>query len=595
MKERWMEHAKKADFEAWGKALDVSPLTARVIRNRGILSIEEAREYLYGTPEELKSPEHFREFRHAADLLEKAVREKETVAIATDFDTDGIFAGEILKTGLQTVGASAFIFTPSRVKEGYGLNRRIVDDAVEKGCDLLITCDNGISASEEVAYAKSRGLTVIVTDHHEVPFEERDGQRSYLYPPADAVVDPKGPESDYPFRFLCGAGVAFRLVELLYERFGVPAEKSRELYEYVAIATVADLVELTGENRTLVKAGLDALHKTEKTPLLALFRALEIEREDINAHQISFIIAPCFNAIGRLSDVRAAFELLEEEDPEKAYRLATQIRGLNEIRKEMTEDGFREALTVIEKDQLLSDRVLVVPLSGVHESVIGIVAGRIKENYYRPSFVLTESDEPGYLKGSGRSVPGYRMSDELMGVKPLLVRAGGHAMAAGLTIETKNVEAFRKALNERCALTESDLTPTVWIDARMPVSALSESLVNELALLEPFGTANDRPLFARTDFQIESLRVLGRNANVLKMQVFDGTGRTDALWFGDPESVYRKIREGYGEEALRALVFGERTDVTLGFTFYPTVNEFRGRKSVEIVCRNCCNFTKKTI
>ncbi len=595
MKERWIEHAKKADFEAWSQALGVSPLTARILKNRGIDSVEEARSFLYATVKDLPDPDRYREFSEAADLIETALRSRKRIAVATDFDTDGIFAGQILSEGLETLGGTVFLFAPNRLREGYGLNRRIVGDALEAGCGLLITCDNGIAASDAVAYAKERGLQVLVTDHHEVPFEDRDGGRTYLLPPADRILDLKCPGAAYPYREYCGAGVVLRLVEVLYRRFGIPAEKLNELYEYAAVATIADIVELTGENRILVKEGLKRLRRTEKVPFRALFETLELEPEQIGVYHISFIIAPCFNAVGRLADVRYAFDFLKERDYAAALRQAEEIRSLNELRKEMTETGYQTAEEVLEKEGRSGDRVIVAVLPGVHESVVGIIAGRLKEKYHRPVFVLTESEEEGILKGSGRSIAGYHMADELMAVRSMLVRCGGHAMAAGLSIEKAKVEAFREALNQNCRLTEKELTPVVEIDARAPLAYMSIAFAEELELLEPFGVGNPHPLFARPDFELESLRVLGKNGNVLRMRLSDGTAKTDAVYFGDPETVFAEIRAEGGEAAMQRLLSGLSANVRLAFTYDASVEEFRGEKRVRIVCRNCCRIPKKQV
>ena len=594
MKERWLEYAKKADFKAWGQALGVSPLIARILKNRGIDTVEEAGFFLRAGMADLKDPAAFPEFSHAADVVLEAVREGMLIAIASDFDCDGIFAAMILKEGLENIGGRSLVFIPDRIREGYGINRRIVDEALEEGAGLILTCDNGIAAMDAVAYAKEKGLRVVITDHHEVQFEDREDGRHYLVPEADAVLDPKCPGSTYPFHGLCGAGVAFRLIQLLYARCGVPAKKADELLDYAAIATVADVVELNGENRIIVRAGLERLRKTGRVPLSALIRALQIPFSEIETHHISFRIAPCFNTMGRISDIREAIGFLSMTDPEEARLKAEEIVALNNTRKALMEDGIRKADSVIEEQGLASDKVIVAVVPDVHESLAGIIAGKLKERYYRPVFVFTKAEEAGLLKGSGRSIEGYHMLESLMAVKPLIVRGGGHAMAAGVTIEEKNAEAFRSALNANAKLTEEDLTPKVMIDARAPLGYFTAEAVQELKLLEPFGVGNPQPLFALANFVLEDLKLF-EGKNVIQLTLNDGRVRRRGVYFGDPENVLGVIRENYGEEAVARLQKRIGPGVELAFTYQPRIEEFRGVTSVEIRCRNCCRIRKKVV
>ena len=594
MKERWLEYVKKADFAAWGQALGVSPLIARILKNRGIDTVEEADHFLHDTLEDLPDPGRFPEFSLAASVVLQAVRDGLPIAISSDFDADGIFAAMILKEGLETVGGKVFVFIPDRMKEGYGLNKRIVDDALETGAGLILTCDNGIAAMDEVAYAKEKGLKVVITDHHEVQFEDGEEGRKYLIPEADAVLDPKCPDATYPFRYLCGAGVAFRLIQLIYEKSGIPVSRSYALLDYAAIATVADVVELSGENRIIVRAGLERLRKTERVPLRALFHALGIPPAEIVAHHIGFRIAPCFNTMGRISDIREAVEFLSVKDPEEAAKKAEEIVALNDLRKALMEEGIWKAEETIRNQGMAEDCVIVAVVPDVHQSIAGIIAGKLKEKYYRPVFVLTKAEEPGLLKGSGRSIEGYHMLEALMAVKSLIVRGGGHAMAAGVTVEEAKAEAFRKALNERSELTEEELTPKIMIDARAPLAYFTPQTVQELRILEPHGVGNPRPVFARADFTVERIRPIeGKNA--LQLLLNDGTARRRAVYFGDPEEVLGVIRENYGEEVIGRLQRGTGPGVELAFTFVPKLDSFRGEVKVEFQCRNCCRVRKKVV
>ena len=574
--------------------MGISALSARLIRNRGIETLEEARLYLYGTMADLADPLLMKDMGKAAALLEKAVRNQTLVAISSDFDDDGIFAGEILYEGIRKAGGCAKLYTPDRVREGYGINTRIIDEARADGCGLILTCDNGIAALQETAYAKALGLGVIITDHHEVQFtEDPEGNKTWLIPEADAVVDPKQADCAYPYKDLCGAGVALRLISVLYDRFNIPAEALEDLYEYAAIATVADVVPLKGENRILVKEGLKHLRRTKKPGLQALMNACGIDPEQVDSYHIGFIIGPCFNAAGRLSGVQPAFDLLHAPDALSAAPLAQELRDLNEQRKQMTEEGFRQADEYLQTHGL-SDRVLLVELQDTHESVVGIIAGRLKEKYARPVFVFTHTADG--LKGSGRSIPEYHMLNGLMPHKAMMKRMGGHAMAAGLTIEEEMLDSLRAALNENCALTEKDLTPKRWIDARVPMNALSEGLIRELSVIGPYGMANEKPLFAMTHFKIHLMRVIGRNRNVLKFLVSDESGvQREALYFNDAEGMLAWLRESYGEAEVQRAMQGLPNQIDAAFCYYPSVNEYMGRKSIQITIQAYCRIEQKSV
>ena len=594
MKEKWIEQVKKADFKEWGRTLGISALSARLIRNRGIETLEEAQLYLYGTMEDLADPLLMKDMKKGADLLEDAVRAGILVGISSDFDDDGIFAGEILYEGIRKAGGQAKLYTPDRVREGYGINTRIIDEAREDGCGLILTCDNGIAALKETAYAKALGLTVIVTDHHEVQFtEDLEGNKVWLLPEADAVIDPKQADCGYPYKELCGAGVALRLISVLYQRFSIPEAALEELYEYAAIATVADVVPLLGENRILVKEGLKRLRRTRKPGLRALMNACGIEPEQLDSYHIGYIIGPCFNAAGRLSGVQPAFDLLHAPDLLTAAPIAARLKDLNDQRKQMTEEGFRKAEEYLQI-RGISDRVLLIELQDTHESVVGIIAGRLKEKYARPVFVFTHTADG--LKGSGRSIPEYHMLNGLMPHKTLMKRMGGHAMAAGLSIDPEYLEPLRAALNENCALTDRDLIPKRWIDARVPMNVLNEKLIRELEVIGPFGTANEKPLFAMTHFRIHQMRIIGKNRNVLKFLVSDESGvQREALYFNDADGMLSWFRETYGEEETQRAMQGLPNRIDAAFCYYPSVNEYMGRKSVQIVIQAYCRIEQKSV
>ena len=587
MKERWIELAKKEDFDAMAKSLGVSSLTARLMVNRDIRTVEEGKKYLYGTMEDLSSPYAMKDMEKAVALLLKTREEGGSVAIVSDFDDDGIFAGEILFEGLAACGIRARLYTPNRTHEGYGMNVRIVDEAYADGCSLILTCDNGIAAFEASAHAKTLGLKLIVTDHHEVQYEENESGKKLLLPEADAILDPKQPDCAYPCKLLCGAGVAFRLIQALYARLGIPKEKEEELYEYLAIATIADVMELKDENRIFVREGLKKLQHTKKTGLQELIRACGLEEGRIDVYTIGFVIGPCFNAVGRLADVELAFRLLQTGDRTEAAKIAEKIRDLNLERQELTEKGLKEAETLMATGAYDEDQVLLLRVHDVPESVVGIIAGKIKEHYYRPTFVFTDAEDG--LKGSGRSVEAYHMMEALQKEKALLQRFGGHRMAAGLTVLEKDLEELRRRLNADAGLSEADLTPVVYIDARLPLSMVSEALIQETEALQPFGTGNRRPLYARPHFAVHSLRLIGKNRNVLRMSLSDGSGVTlDAVMFEHVEEVLRLIREEYGEDALRRAEMGAGNDIDLAFTFTPEINEFRGVRKLQIICHSAC-------
>lgn len=588
-KERWRLYAKKADFAAISKAYGINQVTARIMRNRGVETKEEIESYLKGDLDYLSDPALMKDADKAASLLEAAIANNELIAISSDFDNDGIFSGLLLKEGIIELGGRAAIFTPNRVMEGYGVNSRIVEEANANGASVLLTCDNGIAAFEAIDEAKKLGMTVIVTDHHEVPFEEHDGKKTYLLPKADAIVDPKQEDCAYPFKSLCGTGVAYQLMTLLFRRMKRTMSRQEIFLQYTAIATVADVMELVGENRILVRKGLSYLNHTNHTGLRALMEVCGISPEQVRAYHIGFILGPCFNAAGRLDTIVHALALLESKEYDQALALAGELWAMNEERKELTRVGTERAVELIEHATWKDEHVYLVYIKDCHESVAGIIAGRLRERYYRPVLVFTDASEEGQIKASGRSIDDYDMFTELSAFRNLFLRFGGHKMAAGLTMEKKNLEVLRDGLNARCTLTQTQLMPLVMIDAAMPLGYISEEVIADLEKLEPFGRANEKPLFAQQHLSVLRLSRIGKNRNVVKMSVMGPEGIImDALYFGDTDVFFDFLEEEYGRDNVAAALRGMRNTIDIGVTYYPQINEFQGKRSLQIVIQNYC-------
>lgn len=588
-KERWRLYAKKADFAAISKAYGINQVTARIMRNRGVETKEEIESYLKGDLDYLSDPALMKDAGKAASLLEAAIANNELIAISSDFDNDGIFSGLLLKEAIIELGGRAAIFTPNRVMEGYGVNSRIVEEANANGASVLLTCDNGIAAFEAIDEAKKLGMTVIVTDHHEVPFEEHDGKKIYILPKADAIVDPKQEDCAYPFKSLCGTGVAYQLMTLLFRRMKRTMSHQEIFLQYTAIATVADVMELVGENRILVRKGLSYLNHTNHTGLRALMEVCGIAPEQVRAYHIGFILGPCFNAAGRLDTIVHALELLESKEYDQALALAGELWAMNEERKELTRVGTERAVELIEHATWKDEHVYLVYIKDCHESVAGIIAGRLRERYYRPVLVFTDASEEGQIKASGRSIDDYDMFTELSAFRNLFLRFGGHKMAAGLTMEKKNLEILRDGLNARCTLTQTQLMPLVMIDAAMPLGYISEEVIADLEKLEPFGRANEKPLFAQQHLSVLRLSRIGKNRNVVKMSVMGPEGIImDALYFGDTDVFFDFLEEEYGRDNVAAALRGMRNTIDIGVTYYPQINEFQGKRSLQIVIQNYC-------
>ena len=582
MKERWVLLRKGADFAGIGKKFHISPRLACLIRNRDIVGDEQIENYLYGTIADLGDGMLMKDMDRAVEILMEKIRESAPIRIIGDYDIDGVCATYILLEGLKGLGAVADTDIPDRITDGYGLNRHLIDRAFEAGTDTIITCDNGIAAAEEIAYGKGLGMTVIVTDHHEVPFDEEDGEKKYHLPPADAVVDPKRTDCSYPFKGLCGAAVAYKLMEALYEAMGKDSSDIDYLMEEVAFATVGDVMDLTGENRIFVRQGLEMLQSTSNLGLRALMECTGIDRKAVNSYHIGFVLGPCLNASGRLDTAKRALALLEAGSKQEADVLAGDLKALNDSRKEMTEEAVRQAAEQVEHAEAGRQKVLVLYLPDCHESLAGIVAGRIRERYCRPVFVITDSGE--MAKGSGRSIEAYHMYEEMNKCRNLFVKFGGHKLAAGLTLKKENIEKFRQDINAVCTLTETDMTEKVSIDMQMPFSCVTEELLEELKLLEPFGKGNTKPVFAEKNVSIVSCRLIGKNRNMLRMRLCDGAGTDmDAVYFGDAVGFLEEVGERYGKTVRDHFFEGGYRRIRLSVTYYPGVNEYMGQKTMQIV------------
>ncbi|MCR1839160.1 single-stranded-DNA-specific exonuclease RecJ [Murimonas intestini] len=583
--EKWVVSAKRADFAAIAERFHIDQVTARIIRNRDVVTEEEIEEYLTGTLESLASPHLLMDCDKAAGILAEKIREQKAVRVIGDYDIDGVCSTYILLSGLKRCGANVDIEIPDRIRDGYGINEQLIQQAYEDGTDTILTCDNGIAAIEQVAYAKKLGMCVIVTDHHELHFDEKEGEKVLKMPEADAVVNPKRPDCAYPFKGLCGAAVAYKLIRCLYGAMGLPEEEADAFVEYAAIATVGDVMDLKGENRILVKEGLKMLRRTGNAGLRALIHENGLEDAHIGAYHIGFVLGPCINASGRLDTAKKALALLAEEDGEKAALLAAELRQLNDERKQMTSEGLEEAIKIIEEGALKLDKVLVVYLPSCHESLAGIIAGRIRERYNKPVFVLTDSE--GKVKGSGRSIEAYNMFEGMMSVQELFVKFGGHPMAGGLTLEKENVELFRKKINMQAALTDEDFIPKITIDVPMPIHYITEKLIGELELLEPFGKGNTKPVFAEKGLTVTGARILGKNRNVLKFQVLNQSGTVmDAMYFGDVNKMLDYLSEKFGPGEVQKMLQQRENNISMSVTYYPSVNEFRDKRSIQIVIQN---------
>ena len=603
---KWYVAAKKADFNGIGQRFSISPVLARVIRNRDIEGDEAIEKYLHGTIRDLYDPALLKGSCEAVLLLKDKIKGQMPIRVIGDYDADGICSSYILKRGLEACGAVVDTMIPHRMKDGYGLNEHLVDEAYADGIDTILTCDNGIAAYAQIEQAKKYGMTVIVTDHHEIPYEEEPlaepdpetGERSrrrYKIPPADVVIDPKQPGDTYPFQEICGAVVAFKLMQLLFAEFGFDGISTDltsgkrslldELLEFAAFATICDVMPLREENRILVRHGLELMKQTQNVGLHALMEVNQIlpwQDGKLGAFHIGFVLGPCLNASGRLDSAQRAMELLDSKTREAAVAQAAFLKQLNDSRKEMTEEYVKIAVEMIESGPLKDDRVLVVFLPDCHESIAGIIAGRIRERYYRPTFVLTRGEEG--VKGSARSIEGYHIYEEMTKCSSFFTKYGGHKMAAGLSMREEDVEPFRQKINEICTLTEDDLQEKIHIDVPMPVSYVSFRLVEELELLEPFGTGNPKPVFAQKDLKFVSARALGKAGNVLRFTGEDSEQkRWEMMYFGGKDNFEAYAAEKYGQTALDGLYSGKGSPLYFDVVYYPGVNTWQGNTKLQLV------------
>lgn len=567
MRSDWRVYAKRADFKGIAGKYGIDQVIARIIRNRDICGDAAIDMYLNGDINDMHNPESMKDAVLSVDIITQKIKDKCKIRIIGDYDIDGICSIYILYKGLMAAGADVDYVVPHRINDGYGINEHLIDNAINEGIDTIITCDNGIAAYNQVKYAKENGLTVIVTDHHDVPFDEVNGVKEYRVPPADAVVNPKQEDCQYPFKLLCGAGVAYKLISLIYERLRLNTKDMEEYREFMAIATVGDIVDLIDENRVVVKYGLKHIAHTVNTGLKALVEECGVDINNISSYHIGFVIGPCLNASGRLDTARKAIELMLCKNTEEAHNMARELITLNTERKQMTDDETAKAIELVEKNDMLKDRVLVIYLPDCHESIAGIIAGRIKERYYRPTFVITNAEEGA--KGSGRSIEGYNMYEEINKCKNVLTKYGGHPMAAGLSLETADIDVFRKMLNDNATLDDSDLIPKTWIDVPMPVGYASMGLVGQLKLLEPFGKGNEKPVFADRDLYVKTASIIGKNRNVLKMQL--------------------ETKEGY---IVQAVQFGisdkdpvPKAGSRILIVYYPDINVYNGVSSLQIIIK----------
>lgn len=574
MKEKWVVSAKKADFQAIGQHFGIDPVLARIMRNRGLTDLQEMNLYLHGTRADLNDPHLLKDADLAAQILREKIKEKKRIRIIGDYDIDGIQSTYILYCALRRLGADADFVIPDRILDGYGLNEHLVTRASQDGIDTILTCDNGISAIDQIHLAKSLGMTVVVTDHHEVPFTEVDGVRREKACEADAVVNPKQQACHYPFKKLCGAAVAFKLVQVLYEVFGLEVSEADCFIENAGFATVGDVMDLQGENRILVKLGLEMLNRTTNIGMKALILQNKLTMGAIKSHDIGFRIGPCLNASGRLDTARLSLKLLLCESETEAAVLAEEIVELNESRKLLTMHAVEQAKEIAQQEEYVNDRVLVIFLPDCHESLAGIVAGRIREAYYRPTLVVTRSEHGA--KGSGRSIESYSMYEELCKCEEYLTQFGGHPMAAGFSLKEADIDAFRRKLNEVCTLTEEELRPKVVIDVPMPISYITERLVNQLGCLEPFGKGNEKPVFADRNLVIERLRICGKEGRVFQMKVRNAAGVSmDAVYFGDVEDLLLPLTEKYGKVVAQDTLAGRCVhEAALHFTYYPEMDHY---------------------
>ena len=578
--EQWMVINKGADFKGIGNKFHIDPVTARIIRNREVIGDEEIHSFLAGTLQELPDVHLMQDLDLLVELLDQKINEKAKIRIIGDYDIDGVMSSYILYRALTRCGAQVDVAIPNRITDGYGLNRNLITEALECGVDTILTCDNGITAIEEIAYAKEAGMTVLVTDHHEIPFKDVDGERIYMRSEADAIVNPHQKTCAFPYKDLCGAGVAWAVIVALYEKNNIEQKEAENLLEFVAFATVGDIMSLTGLNRILVREGLKRIHHTTNIGMRALISQCGLLPEQIDTYHFGFVLGPCINAAGRLDTARRALRLFISEKPEEAAEIAEELVVLNEERKEMTRQGVEEAKQLVEEGGYENDPVLILYLPDVHESIAGIIAGRIREYYYRPTFILTKGEDG--VKGSGRSTEKYSMYEQMCKCSDLLTKFGGHPMAAGLSLPEENVEAFRKQMNENCPFRAEEMVQTIHIDVPMPVDYVTNALVEEFSILAPFGKDNPKPVFADRNLKISRMWIVGKNQNVLRMTLISKQGRPlSAIYFGDIEAMQTYLMEQYGTQEVDKAFHGRENSMQISIVYSPKLNTYKDSETLQ--------------
>lgn len=583
---QWMVYSKRADFDAIGRKYGIDPVIARIIRNRDIVEEEQLESFLHPGLDKLHNPFQLKDIEKAADIIKEKIQNQKRICIVNDYDIDGICSGYILENALKRLGALVEVKTPERIRDGYGINLRIIEEAYKDKTDTILTCDNGIAAMEPVAYAKELGMTVIITDHHEVPYELKEGRKKEQLPAADAIINPKQQQCSYPYTEICGAVVAYKLIQVLWENMGRPEEEALEYLEYAAIATIGDVMDLKDENYSIVKYGLTLLNHTKNLGLRALIQKNQL-RGEISAYHVGFVLGPCLNASGRLETAKKALDLLKTESDIVAEQLAEELTKLNARRKEMTEQETKKAIQMALSPEYETDKVLVLYLPNCHESIAGIVAGRVREEVHKPIYVLTKSDEAGIVKGSGRSIEEYSMYEELTKCNEYLSRYGGHAMAAGLSLLEKNLPSFRESLNANTSLTKEDLIETVWIDVPMPMDYVTRSLIDQLSLLEPFGKGNEKPVFADRELKVNRMDVVGKNHNVCRLNLQNIRGkRFLAVYFGNVEKFMDYYADKYGRQEIEKARHGQENQIVLSVTYYPDIHVYQGMEQLQYIIKH---------
>ena len=571
---------KGADFKSIGLKYGIDQVTARIIRNRDIVEDEDIRLFLQGDLSDCHDPALMKDGDKLTDILIKKINEGASIRIVGDYDIDGVMATFILKKSLDELGANVSYVIPDRINDGYGLNVRIIDDAYGDGIDTILTCDNGIAAIQEISHAKELGMCVLVTDHHEIPFEEINGEKKYILSNADAIVDPHQKDCNYPYKNLCGAAVAWKMMCLLFKKLGKQTGILDEMLENVAFATVGDIMDLNGENRILVKEGLKRIHNTKNIGMRALITQCGLMAEQVESYHFGYVLGPCINASGRLDTATRALQMLLEEDENTASLIASELCVLNEERKELTKAGVDEAIRQYEECGYKDDTVVVIYMPEVHESIAGIIAGRVREYCHKPVFILTKSGDK--VKGSGRSIEEYSMYEEMCKVKDVFFKFGGHPMAAGLSLEADRVDEFRRRINENSTLTEQDLMEKVKIDVPMPVSYVTKELVREFEILAPFGKGNPKPVFADKNMYISRMWIIGKNQNVLRLSMVSADGKpVSAIYFGDIDTFVGYLSEKFSSEDVDLAMRGRQNRLVISVVYAPRINSFRDEENLQ--------------